>query len=65
MDTRKIRLTALLTQEEFAKKIGVSASTVAKWERGVFKPSLKQQRKIIEFCKKSEIAYIKENGLRN
>lgn len=56
MDTKKIRTQALLTQSEFAKEIGVSLSCVSKWERGEFKPSFAQQRKILEFVKK--------NGLR-
>ena len=57
MDTKKIRTQALLTQSEFAKEIGVSLSCVSKWERGEFKPSFAQQRKIIEFCKEKGVKY--------
>lgn len=44
MDIKSIREGLGLTQEEFARKIGVSWSTVARWERGKAKPSLLAQR---------------------
>lgn len=56
MDTKQIRLQALMTQEEFAKALGVSTSAVVSWETGVFKPSITNKRKIVEFCKKHEIS---------
>ncbi len=36
---KKFRLSLQLTQEEFARKLGISRSTVAKWECGDFRPS--------------------------
>lgn len=56
MDTKKIRISAFMTQIEFATAIGVSANTVRAWEQGLFKPSLKAQKKIVEFCRKNGIA---------
>lgn len=56
MDTKKIRISAFMTQVEFANAIGVSANTVRSWEQGVFNPSLKAQKKIVEFCRKNGIA---------
>ena len=56
MDTKKIRISAFMTQKEFAKAIGVSDGTVRGWEQGTFKPSLKAQKKIVDFCKKNGIA---------
>lgn len=55
MNIKEIRVKALLTQEEFAEEIGVSISAVRKWEIGERCPSLKQQRKLLEFCKKRKI----------
>lgn len=55
MDTKKIRISAFMTQVEFANAIGVSANTVRAWEQGVFNPSLKAQKKIVEFCRKNGI----------
>ena len=34
----RLRTRLGLTQEEFAKKIGVSVFAVSKWERGLHKP---------------------------
>ena len=34
------RVNKKLTQEQFAEKVGVSKSTVQKWEKGSSKPSL-------------------------
>ena len=37
---KAIRLELELTQEEFAKHLGASTNTVARWERGVLEPPL-------------------------
>lgn len=58
MDIKAIRLSAYLTQEKFAKELGVSANTVRNWEKGIFKPNITQQGKIAKFCKENDI---KEN----
>jgi DNA-binding transcriptional regulator YiaG len=55
METKNIRLKALLTQEEFAEELSISVSAVRNWESGKFQPSLKQQRKILEFAKRNNI----------
>lgn len=55
MDVKKIRTKLFLTQEEFAKVFGVHVQTVRCWEWGKFQPSLKQQKKILEFAKKHNI----------
>jgi len=39
MDIKKIRKKLNLTQEQFAKKIGVAFETVNRWERGRTGPS--------------------------
>lgn len=52
---RKIRRKAMLTQEEFATEIGVKQWSVAQWETDKQEPSMKNQRKIVEFCKNHKI----------
>ena len=55
MDIKEIRRKALMTQTEFAKAIEVSLCAVQCWEQEVNKPSFKNLRKIIDFCKKRNI----------
>ena len=55
MDIKRIRRKALMTQTEFAKAIGVSLCAVQCWEQKVNKPSFRNLRKILDFCKKREI----------
>ena len=45
-DIKKIREDLLLTQKEFAKKVGVSFETVNRWENGKHEPTMKAKRKI-------------------
>lgn len=40
-----------LTQKEFAELLGVSISIIGKWERGINKPALRTQRKLMQICK--------------
>lgn len=56
-DIKKIRRKAFLTQEEFAKRIGVSYTTVNRWETGKAKPNLKAMRLIDEYCKENSIDF--------
>jgi len=37
-DVVSLRTRLGLSQEKFAKKLGVSVSSVGKWERGLYKP---------------------------
>lgn len=50
-DIKKLREKMLLTQEEFAKKIGVSFETVNRWENGKHEPTIKAKRKIVQMTK--------------
>jgi DNA-binding XRE family transcriptional regulator len=49
---RKIRAVLILTQEEFAKRIGFSFVSVNRWENGKIEPSIKAKRKIQKLCDK-------------
>lgn len=57
LNIKQIRLQAMLTQEEFAKEFGVQVCAVRNWESGKYNPALKNQRKIVEFCKQNNINY--------
>ena len=48
------RVNKKLTQEQFAKEVGVSKSTVQKWEKGKSKPSFE---KIEPICNVLEMSY--------
>ena len=50
-DIKKIRRKAFLSQEEFAKKLGVSYTTVNRWETGKAKPNLKTMKLIDQAVK--------------
>ena len=58
----EIRNKKFLTQAEFAHILGVSFATVNRWENNKFEPSMKEKRKIKEFCDKNKI---KIGGLEN
>ena len=46
-----------LSQEKFAAKMGVSFSTINRWERGSFNPSYLAQAQFDSFCKENEIVF--------
>ncbi len=54
---RKIRRTCLLSQEDFAKQIGVSFSTVNRWENEKAIPKLCKLKLIRDFCIKHSIPF--------
>ena len=56
-DIRKIRHRVLLTQEDFAKEIGVSYATINLWETGKAKPNIKTMKLIDAYCKKNQIDF--------
>ena len=49
-EIRKIRQRLFMTQEDFAKEIGVVFSTVNRWEGGKSKPNLSAMKSIKEYC---------------
>ena len=55
-----IRLTrqkAFLSQEEFAKELNVSVSTINRWETGKVKPNLSALKNLKEFCEKQRLPF--------
>lgn len=50
-----LRNKLILSQEEFAKLLGVSFASVNRWERGHHEPTIKVKRKIVELCKQNDV----------
>ena len=49
-EVKKVRLSSFLNQAEFAKTIGVSFTTVNRWENGKAQPNLKAMKALKSFC---------------
>ena len=49
-----------LSQESMAKELGVSFSTLNRWENGVYEPNYAAQKAFHDFCVKHNIANFKE-----
>ena len=56
-DIKNIRKKALLSEETFAQALGVSFTTVNRWETGKCKPSYKGMKIIDDFCKVHNIDF--------
>ena len=56
-DIKVIRQKSLLSQEAFAQILGVSFTTVNRWETGKSKPSYKTMKLIDDFCKLNNIDF--------
>ncbi len=56
-EIKEIRRKCLLNQTEFAESIGVSFSTVNRWENEKAIPNYQALKKIKEFCKKNNITF--------
>lgn len=56
-DIKIVRQRSLMSQETFARTLGVSFTTVNRWETGKSKPSYKTMKLINEFCKKNRIDF--------
>ena len=54
-DVKNIRQRSLMSQEAFAQTLGVSFTTVNRWETGKCKPSYKTIKLINDFCKNNNI----------
>ena len=50
-DIRELRQKCFLSQEAFARELGVSFATVNRWEAGKTKPTYKTMKLIDDFCR--------------
>ena len=56
-DIKLVRQKSLLSQEAFAQALGVSFTTVNRWESGKCKPSYKGMKVIDDYCKAHNIDF--------
>jgi predicted transcriptional regulator len=49
-EIKKIRQKCFLSQESFARELGVSFSSINRWEGGKSKPNVSAMKKIKGFC---------------
>lgn len=56
-DIKSIRQSCFMSQEAFAKELGVSFATVNRWESGKTKPTYKTMKQINAFCKNNNIDF--------
>ena len=56
-EIKSIRQKSLLSQEAFAQILGVSFTTVNRWEAGKSKPSYRTMKLIDDFCKERSISF--------
>lgn len=52
-----IRQKSLLSQETFAKELGVSFATVNRWESGKTRPTYKTMKLIDDYCRDNNIDF--------
>lgn len=53
---KKLREKMLLTQTEFAEKLGVSFASVNRWENSEHEPTMKIKRELMKLMKKYKVA---------
>lgn len=56
-DIKKLRQKLFMSQTVFAKELGVSYTTVNRWETGKAKPTYKTMKAIDEYCKNNGIDF--------
>ena len=54
---KNLRNKLVLSQQEFAILLGVSFTSVNRWENGKHEPTIKVKRKILQLCKENKIKY--------
>lgn len=52
---KELRDKLIISQEELASLLGVSLTSVNRWETGKNLPTIKAKRKIVELCKQNNI----------
>jgi DNA-binding transcriptional regulator YiaG len=60
MYRKEIRLAKGLSQEEFAKELGICSQCVSNWETGISKPSISSSKKLIAYCRANNIKYMED-----
>ena len=56
-EIKKIRQKCFLSQEALGRELGVSFSSINRWESGKTKPNISAMKKIKEFCETQGIDF--------
>ena len=56
-EIKKLRQKCFLSQEAFAKELGVSFSSINRWEGGKSKPNISAMKKIVNFCNSTNLDF--------
>lgn len=56
-EIKRIRKKCFLSQEAFGRELGVSFSSINRWEGGKSKPNMSAMKKIKEFCDTQNIDF--------
>lgn len=56
-EIKKIRQKCFLSQEAFARELGVSFSSINRWEGGKSKPNMSAMKKIMDFCESHNLDF--------
>ena len=54
---KEIRQECFLSQQEFADELGVSFSTVNRWEKSKAIPNYQTMKRLIAYCKRLKVDY--------
>ena len=52
---KDLRDKLIMTQAEFAKMLGVSFTSINRWENGLYRPTTSVRKKIVDLCKENNI----------
>ncbi len=56
-EIKKIRQKCFLSQEAFGRELGVSFSSINRWEGGKSKPNMSAMKRIKEFCETQNLDF--------
>lgn len=54
---KNFRLSCLMNQTEFGDALGVSFTTVNRWENGKARPNIKAMKALKQYCEENDLLY--------
>lgn len=56
-EIKNFRLSCLMNQTEFGNALGVSFTTVNRWENGKARPNIKAMKALKQYCAEHDLSY--------
>lgn len=56
-EIKSFRLSCLMNQTEFGNALGVSFTTVNRWENGKARPNIKTMKSLKQYCEENNLLY--------